>query len=462
MLSDVVEEFRGAKFGDARLAARLNKSVQRLAEDPSRPYPHAMMTGGDTEGLYRFFRNPKVTTSGILAPHIDRTVERARQAGSVVCIHDTTEVALSSEAVGGFYQLSTKSYGYTAHVSLAVRESDEIPLGLLGMTVPKRGEPRKAMGKRRTWSDPDKETRRWYEQAQSVEKSAGTDVEVIHVMDREADSYEIFHGLAESRHVIRLSKSRRAATDTTLSDELENADVVLEREVQLGPRSHKKTKSGQKIPPKSLKAFPKRTPRKAKLAARAVAGIAVLRPHHIPASANLPESILQNVVEVREIDPPQGAEPVHWMLWTTEAVDTPEAVARVIDLYRLRWVIEEFFCALKTGCALNDRKPESLHTATNGFALLAVMAWHLILLRQMERASATAPATVALSKDRIRLLRRMTPKGTLPPNPRVRHVVAAFARLGGHMKSNGPPGWKVLGRGFRDFLRAEQLQRAVA
>ena len=36
---------------------------------------------------------------------------------------------------------------------------------------------------------------------------------------------------------------------------------------------------------------------------------------------------------------------------TTEPIDTVEQVLRIVDWYRARWVIEEFFKALKTGCA---------------------------------------------------------------------------------------------------------------
>jgi len=463
MVGDVGSEFDGAEFGDRRLSKRLMTSVEKIAEEPSRAYPHAMMTHKDTEGLYRFFRNPRVTAEAILEPHIAKTSERAREAGSIVCLHDSTEVVLNSTGGNGLYELSTKSYGYLAHVTLAVGAEPELPLGLIGLTVPKRRAKKKKKKPKKQWrtdwSDPNKETRRWYQQAQAVEKRLGGDTDVIHVMDREADSYEIFHELGAMRYVIRLSKDRRAVP-TSLLEQVDNAEVLLTREVDLGPRPNKKSKSGKKVPPKTRKTFPTRAPRRAKIAVRAVANVPVLRPQHIP--PQFPESIQRNLVEVREIDPPEGAAPVHWLIWTTEPVDTPVQAARVVDLYRLRWLVEEFFGALKTGCGLNQRKPESLQTAINGFALLSVMAWHLILLRQMERASPTAPATTILSKDRIRLLRKMTPKGTLPPNPRVRHIIAAFARLGGHLKSNGPPGWKVLGRGFDDYVRAEHVARMLS
>jgi len=37
----------------------------------------------------------------------------------------------------------------------------------------------------------------------------------------------------------------------------------------------------------------------------------------------------------------------------------------------------------------------------------------------------------------------------------VAHALYAVARLGGHLKSNGPPGWQTLGRGYIDLLLLE-------
>jgi hypothetical protein len=31
-----------------------------------------------------------------------------------------------------------------------------------------------------------------------------------------------------------------------------------------------------------------------------------------------------------------------------------------------------------------------------------------------------------------------------------------LARLGGHLRQNGPPGWLTLGRGFRNFCEIER------
>jgi hypothetical protein len=44
----------------------------------------------------------------------------------------------------------------------------------------------------------------------------------------------------------------------------------------------------------------------------------------------------------------------------------------------------------------------------------------------------------------------------LPANPTARDVFLAVAALGGHIKNNGDPGWRVLGRGYEHLLTLEQ------
>ena len=71
------------------------------------------------------------------------------------------------------------------------------------------------------------------------------------------------------------------------------------------------------------------------------------RPSH--AEKELPGQLAINVVHVRETDAPNGQEPIDWTLLTTEPVETDEQISRVVDFYRSRWLIEEYFKALKTG-----------------------------------------------------------------------------------------------------------------
>ena len=60
-----------------------------------------------------------------------------------------------------------------------------------------------------------------------------------------------------------------------------------------------------------------------------------------------PRSIELTLVEAREIDAPKGEGALHWRLYTTYTV-TNLAQANEVQLYRLRWRIEQTFRALKS------------------------------------------------------------------------------------------------------------------
>jgi len=114
-------------------------------------------------------------------------------------------------------------------------------------------------------------------------------------------------------------------------------------------------------------------------------------------------------------------------------------------------VIEEYFKALKTGCAVEKRQADSWHSMLNILALLVPIAWGLLRLRTVTRWEPTAPAAVVLTPEQLKVLRRAsTPK--LPRRLSARDAMLAVARLGGHLRSNGEPGWLVLGRGYTELL----------
>jgi hypothetical protein len=160
-----------------------------------------------------------------------------------------------------------------------------------------------------------------------------------------------------------------------------------------------------------------------------------------------------NLVEVMEVDPPEGEVPVSWVLVTTLPVDTPEQVAAVVDAYRARWLIEEWFKAMKTGCAYEDRQLESIDTLLKAFVLLAPVATRLLTLRWLAHNETDCPATVVLSVDEIKFLRAIerTRKRELSTAPTAYDVMLAIAKMGGFLTSNKVPGWRVLGRGFEEF-----------
>ena len=142
-----------------------------------------------------------------------------------------------------------------------------------------------------------------------------------------------------------------------------------------------------------------------------------------------------------------GSEPpVEWTLYTTEAISTKQQLLRVVDIYRSRWVIEEYFKALKTGCSLEKRQLESYDALSRALALFVPIAWRLLLARGIARARPDSAASTVLTRTELTVLQHRLDL-EVPPRT-AEDALNAVASLGGHLKRNGPPGWQTIGRGM--------------
>ena len=182
-------------------------------------------------------------------------------------------------------------------------------------------------------------------------------------------------------------------------------------------------------------------------------------------AATLAPTIDVNVVRVWEHSPPAGEQPVEWVLLTTDPIGNVDQVLKIVDRYRARWTIEEYFKALKTGCAYETRQLEDQHSLANALAIFAPIACTLLDLRSEARRAPEAPANLVLSRSQIEVLRALG-RMPLPEEPTQRDVLLAVAALGGHIKWNGEPGWLTLARGYADLVmltagwEAAKLQQA--
>ncbi len=451
------EELSSAAFGDQRLSRRLGAIVAGAARAPEKSFPQMARSDGDLEGTYRFLGNEDVTPERILEPHYRATCDRLRGIGAGLVVHDTSTFTFGGDHREDFGWVSNRSVGFYGHFALALSaDPSHLPLGVLGMSVVSRSQ-KWGEGEKKTEQEqhenPNREFRRWGQMVRAVEERAGVGA-VIHVMDREADSYELFAAMMKSgaRFVIRMAYDRVLAPPwpadpRTLTTAVEQAKDVLQREVPISARRATGLTSKQR------KIHPPRAARVAKLHFRA-ATVSLKRPVDQRAS-DLPDSLSVNVVDVREVDAPEGEEPISWRLVTTEPVTMVDQVAAVVDHYRGRWTIEEFFKAIKTGCALEARQLESKRSMLNALAIFAPIAWQLLTLRSVARNASSTPATVALTDDQLQLLRASSVRVKLPLVPTVREAMLAIAGLGGHLKRNGEPGWLTLARGFRELLVME-------
>lgn len=458
----VAEDAEDVELGDSRLNFRVRRLVKRIAADPAKSFPEALATDAELEGFYRFLGNAKVTKEEILKPHALATVKRAAERSTVLVIHDNTEFRFKGEGREGLGMVTKSGNGFLAHFCLAVAPDEtRDPLGVVDIDVWTRtgkspSAERKKNPERYTeirQSDVLTEQDRWFAMVQRVEQRFSGAASVVHVMDSEADDYVLLWNLIEAkrRFVLRLAHDRRLDAEATGSNPGEKAlefvskaETIATRDVVLARRNRPRVGAGRK----RTQARDERLTRIA-FSARSVV---LLRPRL--ANKHAPETLRINIVAAREETAPAGEKPVEWLLVTTEPIETKEQILAVVDMYRARWLIEEYFKALKTGCAFETRQLETGHTLFKALALFAPVAWALLRMRALSRLPGRFPIAMALSSTQIKILKSET-KLPLRQNSSVLEGYLAVARLGGHIKNNGPPGWQVIGRGYTKLLNIE-------
>lgn len=449
----IMKEFEGVALGDKRRNQRVARVVAALAVKPDASFPEATGNDAELEGLYRLLNNEHVTAAKLLKPHSAQTIERVRAKSEkvVVVTHDTTGLEFAGKGRKGLGPMLKSERGFYAHFSMAVNPGElHEPLGLLSFISVIRKE--KGVPKKRTarlaQSDPEKEYLRWIQGIDEADRQLAGLKHVVHVADRESDSYEIISRLArgDCGFVLRLKYDRNIVADdevTKLYEVLKQAQGVAEREVPLGFRKDHKSKG-------SLKVY---RPREARLATLVFAARSVRfkRPRDLPKD-KYPDFIEVNVVRVWEPHPPEGEQPVEWNLVTREPVETSEQILKIVDYYRCRWPIEEFNKALKTGCRVEARQLVAVAALVNVVALLAPIAWTILHLRTLANSANPPPASTVLGPTQIAVL-KAHPKtrnrflDATPPT--ARDAFYAVAALGGHLKRNGAPGWLTLFRGYK-------------
>jgi hypothetical protein len=449
----MLEDLSRADLGDPRRVARAQAVVERLSASPKASLPDAMVTDAELEGAYRLFSNERVSFEQLFDAHAWGTAERAGGSELVLAIHDTTNCAFRHADPKEVGYLNTGKPGFPLHLTLLVDTREwRRPLGLTHAEILPRSKPprrhgTKPKGSSHTAKKPDSEFLRWHRGIAVTEgRLTDSGAAIIHIADRESDSYALMATcLGENqRFIFRARNNRNTLHEGALvliRDLIDGSEVILEREVPLSRRLGSTA-------PASRRTHPPRESRVARLCfSRTKATFC--RPNIV--GAHMPKTIEVNALHVFEQDTPKGQEPVDWLLYTTEPLETTKQIQDVVDYYRCRWQIEELNKALKTGCVVQERRLESLDALTTMLALSLPIAVELLALRTLARADSSAPAETVLSTQELAALRHLSHR-PLPKKATVQDVLWCIAGLGGHIKNNGPAGWMVLQRGMEKFM----------
>lgn len=463
---DIADEFAAVELPESRLEDRLDKIVPVLEAHPDKSFPDGFADESELAAFYRFIENQRIDPEALLDHHAHRTAERASNQADVYLISDSSLVVRNRpDADEKFLNITDTKYGFGIHTVLAVTgQHRAVPLGVVSTEIFEPAPFPAEMSRRQRQQSPNRPSLRWLRGIErAAEATDAEDVSAIHVMDREADSYEIWAHLAQldQRAIIRSRFDRQLVADSDTSDQtlrerVADHSVLTRLELDLGPR-----RTDPSDPPATLRRYPARKARQATVELR-LARVEVPRPARKP--DDWPDSIELWAVHLHEPHPPEDEEPIDWLLLANYPVQSLRQALEIVRGYRARWTIEEYHKVLKTGCSLEERQLHSVETFEPTVRLFAPISWKLLLATRLHRQFPGTSAGVVFDDYELTALRILSrqKRRDLPARLSVKRAYQAIAKLGGWLqKPSRHPGWLVLTRGMQKVEDAANILREV-
>lgn len=187
----------------------------------------------------------------------------------------------------------------------------------------------------------------------------------------------------------------------------------------------------------------------------------------------LPEMVELYLVDIFEVDVSKGAEAIHWRLLTSHQVEDFGMAHLMLDFYRKRWIIEEYFRTLKSaGFKIENAKMSDPRAFMNFAALAAIAAVTVTqMLRARDNPSGQAlgdafdpddkPLLFALCKEYEGETPTIRQKNPHPPDT-LAFAAWVIARLGAWTGYYSKPGPATLSRGLRRYHEIEYGARISA
>jgi hypothetical protein len=282
----------------------------------------------------------------------------------------------------------------------------------------------------------ERETRFWLQGLERVDarlSRQAPDIVRWYQLDRGADCWPVVKMAVERRFLltVRANHNRRVLLPdgraSLLNETLKRAPIKGRFELDIAQR-------------------PDRAARKATIVVRACSVVI-----HARVTKHRREAIRLNAVLAEE---QRGCKDrLRWLLLTTASIETLSDARAVIDGYAMRWRIEDFHRAWKSGvCNVENNQLRSQLTILKWATLLATVAARANRLAQLAKTSPELPASSEFTEYEIEaaflyLKRKRDREKPLA----IRDVIDLIADIGGFAGkySGRTPGPTVLGRGLQ-------------
>jgi hypothetical protein len=389
-------------------------------------------------------RNTAINPLDICEGGFAATIDAAADSRLILAVEDSTALAFGHDGahclgdVGG--PVPVNAHGLIAHSVLLVDPESKRTLGLAHQSrwirdPLERGK--KQLRDKRAYVE--KESFKWQFSSECLRGRMGLSMErVISVCDREADVFEylFYKSKHVERFIVRASASRIVKTSSCnlLWDEMRTQPILGTTSVKIEQRGGTYDRKG----------------RTAEVSIRACR--VTLKPPDGKRATYAPITLF--AVYAREETLLCGEEQLEWMLLTSEQIDDFESASEVVRYYTLRWRIEEFHKAWKSGCGVEQRRlaGENLERLA---VILAFVAVRLLQLRELEALAPESSCEEVMNPDEWRCLWVIKMKKKIPRKaPTIGWASRAIAELGGwrDTKRTGRIGWRAFWRGWLSLL----------
>lgn len=459
------DEFDGVDLGDKRRNSRLIKLCDSLSEAPESPINQACEDWHETKAAYRFFQNEHVDVEQIMAAHRGKTSIRAGNHPTILALQDTSYFVYTNHPkTKGLGEMSLKkgknidkiySRGLVMHTCLAIT-TQGTPLGLFDQKIFVRKlrseHERRSMGGKYIQDVlpvEAKESFRWIEALEATSKAVeGT--RVVTVCDRECDFYDFFKEAEKNGSAVLV----RAFQNRTINRDSRYAEKEVEKlwsHMALQPDAGSYTVEVSAV--KQTRHSKGRTARTAQLTIK-FGSFSMNPPRNNPKHTTevLPD-IPMYAIHALEKNPPEGEDPVEWMLLSSQPVATLEEACERVRWYSLRWRIEMYFKVLKSGFRVEACRLGTADRLIRYLTVMSIIAWRLFMITLVARTNPDMPCSQFLTEQEWMVLAVKSSRKGSPPAapPSIAEALIWIARLGGYLarKSDGPPGTLVLWRGWK-------------
>lgn len=328
-----------------------DKIVEALVRTSTHSIHKSMESENDIVATYRFLKNPRISESLLIQQLSDKCAEQvADQEVLALCDTSTFNFSKHKNRITDFTGLGPLGFGrhpnlgFFLHPILVVGEKTGMPLGISDVNIwSRRSAPIRERSKRyelRSVPIEQKESYKWLGPCLKSKSGALKNAKhITFVMDREGDVMEVFDRLPDARTdvVIRSRHNRKIVVDHQ-DQSMQLREWIASQEVKgIGEIEIKKGHKNRKA-------------RKAQVAIQYCTVQIKWPTSQAVKEKKHPKGVVLQVVQIKEIKH-RGYEdepPLEWLILTTKPIESIEDAQQVMDIYSMRWRIEEYFKLLKS------------------------------------------------------------------------------------------------------------------